>query len=330
MRRRKFIVLVAGAVVAASIRTHAQQSERMKRVGVLVGGGDDGIFRAKFAAFRQSLQKAGWVEGSNVEFDIRYGNNNADRLVTESRQLVHANPDIILAGPTNALLPLRKQTSTIPIVFIQVSDPEGQGIVTNLARPSGNITGFANLDFSLLGKWLQTLKEIAPATKRVAVLIHTSNAASPQWFEELKRLASSLPVEPIAAPYSDRADIEPIIAKLGSDPHGSLICPGDSRTDSPQIRAHIIELTARQRLPTLHSQREFVINGGLMSYGIDLFDQYRLAATYVDRILRGEAPSDLPVQRPTKFNLVINLKTAKTLGLTVPPTLLTTADELIE
>ena len=330
MRRREFITLISGAAAAVSIGAKAQPLGRPKRIGVLVGGPDDAISQSKLAAFRQSLEKAGWIEGSNVEFHVRYGNNNADRLVTEARELVQAKPDVILAGPTNALIPLRKEMSSIPIVFVQVSDPVGQGIVTSLARPSGNITGFSNLDFSLLGKWLQTLKEIAPATKRVAVLIHTSNATSPKWFGELERLAASLALEPMAAPYSNKAQIGRVVDKLASAPNGALICPGDSRTDSPPIRAYIIELTARHRLPTMHSQREFVTNGGLMSYGIDLLDQYRLAGNYVNRILTGELPADLPIQQPTKFNLVINLKTARALGLSVPPSLTLRADELIE
>jgi putative ABC transport system substrate-binding protein len=329
MRRRAFLGAI-GAAAAWPVLALAQVAGRVRRIGVLVGGPDDLVFQSKFTVFRQSLEKAGWTEHRAVEFHIRYGNNNAERLVTESHELVREKPDAILAGPTNALLPLRKETSSIPIVFVQVSDPVGQGIVPSLARPSVNITGYANLDFSLLGKWLQTLKEVAPATKRAAVLIHTSNAASPKWFGELERVAQSLAMEPIAAPYSEADEIEPVISKLGSVPNGALICPGDSRTDSPPIRAHIIELTAKHRLPTLHSQREFVTSGGLMSYGIDLLDQYRLAGDYVDRILRGEAPSDLPIQRPTKFNLVINLKTAKALGLTVPATLLVRADEVIE
>jgi putative ABC transport system substrate-binding protein len=329
MRRRAFITLLGGAA-AWPLAARAQQSERMRRVGVLSGGPNDAIFRARLTAFEQALQQMGWVEGRNVEFNVRWGGNDAERIVAESRELVRGRPDVILVGPTNALIPLRKETDKIPIVFVQVSDPVGQGIVESLARPSGNLTGFSNLEFSLVGKWLQTLKEIAPAVTRVALLIQTSNAVSASWYRQFDALAPSFAVEPIAATYSGRAEIEPLIEALGRGPKGALICPGDSFTDSPPIRSHIIRLTAFHRVPALHSQREFVTNGGLMSYGVDQIEQFRLAATYVDRILKGEPPANLPIQQPTKFNLAINLKTAKALGLDVPPTLLASADEVIE
>jgi len=329
LHRREFITLLGGAT-AWPLGARAQQGERMRRIGVLFGGPNDAVFRARRTAFEQALQQMGWIEGRNVEFNVRWGGNDAERIVAESRELVRARPDVILVGPTNALIPLRKETNQIPIVFVQVSDPVGQGIVESLARPSGNLTGFSNLEFSLVGKWLQTLKEIAPAVTRVALLIQTSNAVSASWYRQFDALAPSFAVEPIAAPYSGRAEIEPLIEALGRGPKGALICPGDSFTDSPPIRSHIIRLTALHRVPALHSQREFVTNGGLMSYGVDQIEQFRLAATYVDRILKGEPPANLPIQQPTKFNLAINLKTAKALGLDVPPTLLASADEVIE
>jgi len=330
IRRREFITLLGGAAAGWPLAARAQQPERTRRVGVLFGGPNDAVFRARLTAFEQAMQQMGWIEGRNVEFNVRWGGNDAERIVAESRELVRGRPDVILVGPTNALIPLRKETDKIPIVFVQVSDPVGQGIVESLARPSGNLTGFSNLEFSLVGKWLQTLKEIAPAVTRVALLIQTSNAVSASWYRQFDALAPSFAVEPIAAPYTARAEIEPLIEALGREPKGALICPGDSFTDSPPIRSHIIRLTAFHRVPALHSQREFVTNGGLMSYGVDQIEQFRLAATYVDRILKGEPPANLPIQQPTKFNLAINLKTAKALGLDVPPTLLASANEVIE
>jgi putative ABC transport system substrate-binding protein len=308
---------------------HAQE-QRTRRIGVLNGGPDDDVLRAKLGVFRQTLQQAGWTEGGNLELNIRWGSNNAERVVSEARELVRAKPDIILAGPTNAVVPLLRETGNIPVVFVQVSDPVGQRIVQSLARPGGNITGFSNLEFTLVGKWLQTLKEVAPAVARIAMMIHTSNAVSAQLYWQFAAAAPSLGIEAIAAPYTERDDISRITEALAAGRHGALLVPGDSFTDSPPVRAHIIELASRLKLPALHSQREFVASGGLMSYGPDHLDQYRLAATYVDRILKGESPSDLPVQQPTKFNLAVNLKTAKSLGLEIPPKLLFTADEVIE
>lgn len=329
MRRRGFITLLGGAV-AWPLAARAQQSERMRRIGVLFGGPNDANFQSKFAAFRQMLQQLGWIDGRNIEFNIRWGGNDAERIVTEARELVRSKPDVILVGPTNALIPLKKETDSIPIVFVQVSDPLGQGIVESLARPTGNITGFSNLEFSLIGKYLQILREIAPSTTRIAVMIHTSNAVSANWFRMFNTVAPSFAIEPITAPVRDRADIERTIESLARRPNGGLILPSDTFVENPDVRKFIVGLAALHRVPTLYTNPEFVRGGGLISYGIDQLDQYRGAASYVNRILKGETPADLPVQQPAKFELVINLKTARALGLNVPLSLQASADEVIE
>jgi putative ABC transport system substrate-binding protein len=297
---------------------------------VLFGGPNDANFQSKLAVFQQMLQQLGWVDGRNIEFNIRWGGNDAERIATEARELVRARPDVILVGPTNALVPLKKETDNIPIVFVQVSDPLGQGVVESLARPTGNITGFSNLEFSLIGKYLQILHEIAPGTTRIAVMIHTSNAVSANWFRMFKSVAPSFAIEPITAPVQDRTDIERTIESLAREPNGGLILPSDTFVENPSVRKFIVGLVATHRLPALYTNQEFVRDGGLMSYGIDQLDQYRGAASYVNRILKGETPADLPVQQPAKFELVINLKTARTLGLTVPLSSQASADEVIE
>jgi putative tryptophan/tyrosine transport system substrate-binding protein len=330
MHRREFLGVLAGAAAALPLAAQAQQPERMRRIGVLFGGPNDADFRSKLAAFQQTLQQFGWVEGRNIEFDIRWGSNDADRVLQEAHELVRVKPDVILVGPTNALVPLKKETESIPIVFVQVSDPLGRGIVKSIARPTGNVTGFSNLEFSLIGKYLQILKEIAPITKRVAVMIHTSNAVSANWFSMFNTVAPSFAIEPITAPVRDRADIGQTIELLAREAGGGLILPGDTYVDNPDVRKFIVGLAASHRLPALYTNPEFARDGGLMSYYLDVLDQYRGAASYVNRILKGETPADLPVQAPTRFELVINLKTARALGLTVPLTLQTSADEVIE
>jgi putative ABC transport system substrate-binding protein len=330
MKRREFITLLGGAAAAWPLAARAQQPDRMRRIGVLFGGPNDADFRSKLAAFQQTLQQLGWVEGRNIEFDIRWGSNDAERVLQEARELVRIRPDVILVGPTNALVPLKKETDSIPIVFVQVSDPLGRGIVESLARPTENVTGFSSLEFSLIGKYLQILKEIAPSTTRIGVMIHISNAVSADWFRMFNTVAPSFAIEPITAPVRDRADIERTIESLARGPNGGLILPGDSYVESPDVRKFIVGLAALHRLPALYTHPGFARDGGLMSYGIVQIDQYRGAASYVNRILKGETPADLPVQQPTKFELIINLRTAKALGLTVPLTLQASADELIE
>lgn len=330
MRRREFVSLLGGAVAAWPLAARGQQGERVRRIGVLTGGSNDAGFRSDLTAFQKALQHLGWIEGRNVEFNIRSGDNNVQRVTTEAKELVRFKPDVIVVGPSNALLPLRNETSTIPIVFVRVSDPVGQGIVKSLARPSGNITGFSNLEFSLVGKWLQTLKEIAPDVKQVAMLIHTSNAVSANWYRQFETLAPTFAVEPIAASINDTSDIKRIIETLARAKDGGLIFPGDTFSDSPPVRELILNLVAANPMPAIYARRDFVVNGGLICYGIDQTEQYRLAATYVDRILKGESPADLPVQQPSKYFLMINLKAAKALGLTIPLLLQQLADEVIE
>jgi ABC-type uncharacterized transport system substrate-binding protein len=328
MRRREFIMLVG--VAAMPFAARAQQGERVRRVGVLTGGPNDTSFRSDLSAFQKALQHLGWIEGRNVEFNVRSGDNNAQRVVTEAKELVRFKPEVILVGPSNALLPLRNETTTIPLVFVRVSDPVGQGVVTSLSRPSGNVTGFSNLEFSLVGKWLQTLKEIAPSVRRAAMIIHTSNAVSANWYRQFETLAPTFSIQPIVAPINDTSDIKRIIETLAQVKDGGLIFPGETFTDSPPVRELILNLIAANPMPAIFARRDFVMNGGLICYGIDQTEQYRLAASYVDRILKGESPADLPVQQPSKYFLIINLKAAKALGLTIPLQLQQLADEVIE
>jgi putative ABC transport system substrate-binding protein len=331
IERREFITLLGGAAVAWPLATRAQQPERMRRVGVLMGWREGNPeSQARLAMFKKGLAELGWIEGQNVRIDLRWGGGDADRIKALAAELVSLDPEVILAGPSNSLIPLQKETRSIPIVFVSVSDPLGQGIVESLARPTGNVTGFSNLEFSLMGKWLQMLKEIAPGVARVAVMISTSNLVSANWYRVFNTLAPSFAVEPIAAPIRERADIERTIEALGRAPGGGLIVPGDTLVRTPDVRRSMVELTARHRVPAMYPGPEFVADGGLMSYGVDQIDPYRRAASYVDRILKGETPADLPVQQPTKFELVINLRTAKALGLSVPLTLQASADEVIE
>jgi putative ABC transport system substrate-binding protein len=272
----------------------------------------------------------GWIDGQNVRLDIRWTGSDPRLIAAQARELVRLKPDVIFVAPTNAVVPLQRETRTIPIVFAGVSDPLGQGVVKNLARPTGNVTGFSALEISLMGKWLQLLKEAAPGIKRVGLMISTGNAASPHWYRMFNAVAPSLAIEPIAVPIKDRGEIEGIVKLVAGRPNGALIVAGDLLTSDPPVRKLIIELTAAHRLPALYGVLSFAAEGGLISYGIDQVDPYRRAASYVDRILKGEKPSDLPVQQPTRFHFVINLKTAKALGLEESPTFVGTADEVIE
>ena len=329
MKRREFITLLGGAAVTWPLAARAQQMERMRRIAVLMGGTDE-AWGPRVAAFRQALEQLGWNERDNIQTDIRWGNNDVERIATLAREIVSIRPEVIFAGPSNAVIRVQRETRTIPIVFVSVSDPIGQGIVESLSRPTGNVTGFSNLEFSLMGKWLQILKEVAPAIERVAVMIFTGNAASPKWYRVFDTLAPSFAIEPIAAPIRQRGDIDSTIDTLARRPNGGLIVPGDTFIETPALRRLIVDLTAQHRIPALYTRPEFVAEGGLMCYGIDQIDPCRRAAGYVDRILRGETPAALPVQQPTKFELIINLRTAKALGLTVPLTLQASADEVIE
>lgn len=335
MRRREFITLVGGAAVAWPILAGAQQTDRIPTVGILLGSTDNPEMRRVLDAFIKSFKALGWTEGRNVRFDLRWSGigdsgptpqSNAKR----AQELVRAQPDVIFAAPSNVVIALQKETRTIPIVFAGVSDPISQGVVDNLARPTGNLTGFSNLEQSLVGKWLQILKEAAPGLKRVALMIATANAASPIWYRMFKEVAPTLAIEPISVPIKDRSEIEGAIKSIAAEPHSALIVAGDTVLSDPPVRRLVIDLVATYRLLALYGELVWAQDGGLISYGIDRIDPFKRAAFYVDRILKGEKPSDLPVQQPNKFEFVINLKTAKALGLDLPLMLQMTADEVIQ
>jgi putative ABC transport system substrate-binding protein len=328
MKRREFVL--GGAAALAPLTVRAQQSGRMRHVGVLLGGSDNPEFRPRVTLFIETLAQLGWIEGRNIQVDVRWNDSDPSRIQAQAKDLVQRKPDVLLAAPTRALIPLQKETRSIPIVFVSVSDPLGQGIVDSLARPSGNVTGFSNLEFSLLGKWLQILKETAPAIRRVGLMISTTNASSPRWYSTFRSVAPTFGIEPVAAPITERADVERVVKSLSRQPTDALIVPGDSFVEVPPMRHFIADLVAAQKLPTLYGLTSFAPEGGLICYGIEHLDPYRRAASYVDRILKGEKISDLPVQQPTKFQFVLNLKTAKALGLEPSTTLVAAADEVIE
>jgi putative ABC transport system substrate-binding protein len=327
MTRREFITLLGGAAVSWPVVARAQQG--MRRLGVLMGSEDNAEAWALFAQFQQALGQLGWTHGRNIQIDIRWG-SDSERIISYAKELVQLNPDVILAGPTNVVVPLQRETSSIPIVFVRVSDPVAQGIVESLARPNGNLTGFSNPEFPLIGKWLQILKDIAPSVSRVGLMISTFNAASAYHYRSFDALAPSLAITPIAAPIREVAEIEGVFQLLAREPNGGLVIPGDTVVDAQPVRESIVRLAASHRLPVVYGSRSFVIDGGLVSYGLEYADMYRRAASYVDRILKGEKPTDLPVQLPTKFEFSINLKTARALGFSVPMALLASADEVIE
>ena len=328
MRRREFILALGGAAVAWPLAARAQP-ERMRRIGVLMNlAADDPESSARLTAFLQGLQQLGWTDGRNVRIDTRWAAGDADRYRKSATELVALMPDVILATGTSAVAPLQQATRTVPIVFVQVIDPVGAGLVASLARPGGNATGFTLFEYGMSGKWLELLKEIAPRVTRAAVLRDPASAPGIGQFAAIQAVAPSLGVELSPVDVRDAGEIERAVTAFARSPNGGLIV-----TASPSAAVHrelIITLAARHKLPAVYPFRYFVTGGGLISYGPDIVDQYRRAAGYVDRILKGEKPADLPVQAPTKYELVINLKTAKALGLTVPPTLLARADEVIE
>ena len=327
MRRREFIALLSGTA-AWPIAAHAQPGERMRRIGVLLpADADDAIFQARMAAFLGGLQQLGWTDRRNVRIDTRWAVGDAD-LRKYAGELVALGPDVVVAFGSNAVPPLRQATRTIPIVFALVADPVGAGYVESLAQPGGNVTGFASFEYAIGGKWLELLKEIAPRTTRVAVLRDSAIAAGPAVYGAIQALAPSLGVELRPVDMRDAGEIERAITAFAASSNGGLIITASNMATIH--RELIIALAARHRLPAVYYSRYYVTGGGLISYGPDLLDQCRRAAGYVDRILKGEKPGDLPVQAPTKYELVINLKTAKALGLTVSQSLLARADEVIE
>jgi len=328
MRRREFIRLVGG-VAGWPLVARAQQGERVRRIGVLMNvAADDPEAEARNVAFLQGLHELGWTEGRNVRIDYRWAAGDADRLRRYAAELVALAPDVVLASGTSTVGPLQRASGTVPIVFAGVADPVGAGFVNSMARPGSNATGFISFEYVLSGKWLELLKQIAPGVTRVAVLRDPEISGGTGQFGAIQSVAPSFGVELSPINVRDAGEIERAIAAFARSSNGGLIL-----TASGLAMVHrdlIIALAARHKLPTIYYYRIFVSAGGLVSYGPDPHNQYRLAASYVDRILKGEKPADLPVQAPTKLELAINLTTAKALGLTVPPTLLARADEVIE
>jgi putative tryptophan/tyrosine transport system substrate-binding protein len=327
--RRQLLVAFGSAAVARPLAARAQQGERMRRIGVITPlSSDDPEYQARNAAFLQELQSSGWTVGRNVQIDYRWGLGDTSRNRKNAAELVALAPDVILATGSPTLEPLLQATRTVPIVFVQVSDPVGTGLIESLARPGGNVTGFTSDDPGISVKWLELLKEIAPNVKRVAVIRDAATGSGIGQWGAIQAVAPSLGVDLRSVGVSDATEIERMIDAFARDSNGGLIVTASG----PSIvhRQQIIALAARYRLPAVYGGRFFVNEGGLISYGHDSIDPYRRAAGYVDRILKGEKPADLPVQAPTKYELVINLKTAKTLGLPVPQSILARADEVIE
>ncbi len=329
MRRREFIAGLGGAAATWPLVARAQQAERLQHIGVLTASApDDSDAKARLAVFLQALHQLGWTEGQNLRVDARWSGGNAGDARKYAMELVALAPDVILTGGNVGLAAMLQATRTVPIVFAIVPDPVGTGLVASLSRPGGNATGFMMFEYSLCGKWLEVLKQIAPGVTRVGVLRDPAIAAGIGQFAVIQSVAPSVGVDVSPINLTTAPEIERAIAAFASTPNGGLILTASAL--SALHRPLIIALAARYKLPAVYLERSFVLSGGLISYGPNFIDQYRQAAGYVDRILKGEKPADLPVQAPTKYELVINLKTAKALGLTVPPTLRATADEVIE
>jgi ABC-type uncharacterized transport system substrate-binding protein len=329
MKRREFITLLGGAAAAWPLDARAQQGERMRRIGVIMNpAADDTEQQGLLAIFVQSLQQLGWTDGRNVRIDTRWAGGGAPDIRRHAEDLVALTPDVIVATGTAAMGPLLDATRTVPIVFNNVADPVGAGFVDSMAWPGGNATGFIQFEYTLSGKWLELLKEIAPRVTRAAVLRDAALTSGIGQFAVIQSVAPSVGVEVSAINVRNAGEIERAITKFASAPNGGLILTASALA---VVHRHlIIALAARHRLPAVYYRRGFATSGGLASYGYDVVEQFRGAAGYVDRILKGEKPADLPVQAPTKYELSINLKTAKALGLEVPPTLLARADEVIE
>jgi putative ABC transport system substrate-binding protein len=328
MRRRDVITLLAGGALGWPLVARTQPTDRVRRVGVLVGLADDPEGQIRVAAFKQRLRELGWIEGKNVLFEVRWAAGDADQVRSYADELIAMGPDVILAASTPVAVALRKTRST-PVVFVVVTDPIDAGLVANPNRPEGNFTGFANFEPSIGGKWIETLKELAPSITRMAIVFDPANRPdlSPYYRPSLKAAARSLGVELIDCPIHTPADLECAVAGP-AQPHTGVVVLPDSTTT--QHRELLAEWTAEHRLPAIYPYRYFAQSGGLASYGIDTVDLFRRSAVYVDRILNGWKLADLPVQMPTKFEFVLNLKAAKALGLDLTPSLLARADEVIE
>jgi putative tryptophan/tyrosine transport system substrate-binding protein len=329
MKRREFITLAGGAAAAWPLAARAQQGDRMRRIGVLMNTtADDPEGQARIAAFHQGLQESGWTLGRNARIDVRWGAFDADSSHRYATELVALVPEVVVVSTSAAMGALQQMTRSVPIVFVNLVDPVGAGYVESLARPGGNATGFTAFEYGLSGKWLELLKEIAPSVTRAAVLRETAVAAGVGQYAIIQAVAPSLGIELRPIDLRDRGEIERGVVTFAREPNGGLIIVG-----SPSAVVHrnlFITLAARHRLPAVYPFPYFAHSGGLISYGPDLVPPFRRAAGYVDRILKGEKPADLPVQAPTKYELVVNLKTAKALGLDIPPTVLARADTVIE
>jgi putative tryptophan/tyrosine transport system substrate-binding protein len=328
LKRREFVTLIGG-VAAWPITARAQQPERVRRIGVLINfRPDDPEGQARLTAFRQTLRELGWMDGDNVRMDVRWAGDDAELYRRHAEELVALAPDVILAGSSPSVAALQRATRSVPIVFVFVVDPLGAGFVTTLARPGGNTTGFAAFEYSISGKWLELLKEMAPNVRRLAVLRDPAVAAGVGQFAVIQSMLSSPAIELSSIDTRDASEMERALDMFAREPNGGVI--ETASVSGATHRKAIISLAMRYRLPTVYPFRYYVLDGGLASYGPDPIDQFKRAAKYVDRILKGAKPSDLPVQAPTKYYLVINLQAAKAIGLAVPHTLVATADEVIE
>src|SRR5499425_716659 len=329
LRRREFVTLLGGVACAWPLAARAQQAERMQRIGVVMGFADDREGQARVTVLKQGLQELGWTDGRNIQIEVRFGGADVGRIRAHAVELVALAPDVIVGQTTPVIRALRQATSSIPIVMVGVNDPVEQGFVSSLAHPGGNITGFTFVDFEMVGKWLEMLKEAAPGVSRAVLMFNPD--MSPQYYLYLRSFEAmprSIAAEVTASPVRDTGEVEAAFAKLGREPGGGLIVAPDAFT----VVHHqlFIRLAQQHRVPAVYAFRAHVARGALMSYGPDPYDNFRRAASYVDRILKGAKPADLPIQQPTKFELAINLKTAKTLGLEISDKLLALADEVIE
>ena len=329
MRRRALVATLGGAAIAWPLLGRTQQINQMRRVGVLMLlAAEDAVAKIRIVKFRQSLRQLGWIDGNNLQIDYRWSTGDSDQVRKDAADLVALAPDVLLATGSSSVAALQQATRTVPIVFALVSDPVGAGFVDSLPRPGGNATGFINFEYVLSAKWLELLKQIAPGLTRVAVLRDSAIAAGAGQLGAMQSVAPSLGVELSPIGVRDPGEIERAVAAFARSPNGGLILTASAL--APVRRDLIITLAGRHRLPAVYYERYFAADGGLISYGPDQLDQYRRAAGYVDRILKGEKAANLPVQSPAKYELVVNLKTAKELGLTIPETILVRADEVIE
>jgi putative ABC transport system substrate-binding protein len=330
MRRRDLIALIAGGALAWPLIARTQPSERMRLVGVLLGIGEDREGQVRVETFRQQMRELGWIEGKNIRFDVRWASGDAERMQAYADEMVRSNPDVILAASTPAVLALQRTNRSIPVVFTVVTDPVGAGLVTNPARPDGNLTGFTNFEVSMGGKWLEILKELAPSTTRIGVVFDPANApdVSPYYKRSLDAAAQLLDVTLTDTPVHTAADIELAVADLARQSNVGIVVLPDNTT--VRYRKLLAGLASKHRVPAIYPYRYFARSGGLASYGVDTVDLFRRGATYVDRVLNGWKLADLPVLSPTKFEFVLNLRAAKDLELDISPSLMARVDEVIE